>query len=187
MHYYTIIYYILYYTLLLFYSLLPPNTLLLSSSSLSLTLLLLPILHLPLIHSIRVGVYCWILISQTHLQIPIIIFSSLPPHLLLPLPFLSSLPLLLLLSNLSPLLSPILIPHPILFRSVSCSPHPHPNIHSILVGGYCWVLISPRCLCSVPSFLILLPMIYLSHSHIPSFPFFPFLYNHLIHSILVDG
>ena len=179
-YYYYILYYSYYYILfyLILYSSFYPSDL---SSQYSLPF------FLSYIHSIRVGVYCWILISQTHLQIPIIIFSSLPPHLLLPLPFLSSLPLLLLLSNLSPLLSPILIPHPILFRSVSCSPHPHPNIHSILVGGYCWILISPRCLCSVPSFLILLPMIYLSHSHIPSFPFFPFLYNHLIHSILVDG
>ena len=58
-----------------------------------------------------------------HILIYIILYSSILPS------FQSSLLLL-------PLLILILISHPIL-------------IHSIRVGVYCWILISPRCLCSV--------------------------------------
>ena len=35
------------------------------------------------------------------------------------------------------------------FPSSVLFPNPHPLIHSIRVGVYCWILISPRCLCSL--------------------------------------
>ena len=79
--------------------------------------------------------------------LPILIF---PPNLFFPLLFFSS--------------SFYSLPS-FLFLIISSSSHPNPLIQSIRVGVYCWILISPRCLCSV---LFCSPLLSLSNIPLPS-------------------